>query len=93
MTLGAKWAFDANPRDYSYLPLLAPVIASAVVFGFGAALFAVIVTALGADYFLALPEYSFALTELEDALGLAVFATLGALVVLSIDGLLNFGEP
>ena len=90
ITLGSKWVLDANPRDYSYLPLVIPVIASAVLFGFGSALFTIFVTALGADYFFALPEYSFILTEWEDALGLAVFAILGALAALAIDDFFNF---
>ncbi len=92
LTLGTKWIFDTNPRDYHYLPLLLPVIATAIIFGFPWALFAVMVTALGADYFFALPEYSFVLTEWEDALGLAVFAVIGALVALLINDFRDFWD-
>jgi len=63
-----------------YVPLFIPAIASSVLFGFGTRLFAVVVTAIAADYFCALPEYSFSITEWED-----VFAILGGLAALVID--------
>jgi K+-sensing histidine kinase KdpD len=91
LTLGAKWLFDANPRNYNYFPLLLPVIVTAILFGIPWALFTVVVTTLAADYFVALPEFSFVLTEWEDALGLAVFAILGALAALLIDDFMDFG--
>ena len=92
VTLAANLALGVNPRDCSYLPLLIPVVASAVLFGFGEGLFAVVLTAIAADYFFALPEYDFAITEWKDALGLAVFAILGALAALAIDGLRDIGK-
>jgi K+-sensing histidine kinase KdpD len=92
LTLGAEWIFDANPRDYHDFPLLLPVIATAILFGFGWAMFTIVVTTLAADYFFALPEFSFVLTQWQDALGLAVFAILGALAALLIDDFLYFGE-
>jgi uncharacterized membrane protein YeiH len=51
---------------------------------FGPGLFAVMLTTAWADFYYAPPIYDFAITEWEDAIGLAVFASLGALVALMI---------
>jgi Domain of unknown function (DUF4118) len=53
------------------LPLVAPVIVSAIPLGFGPGLLAVVLATLWADYRYALPEYDFAITEWEDVAGLA----------------------
>jgi len=90
ITLGAALVFHANPKDYSYVPLVIPVIVIAAFFDFFSALFAIFVTAFGDDYFFAHPQSSFALTDWEDALGLVVFAIFGALVALAIDEFLDF---
>jgi K+-sensing histidine kinase KdpD len=79
---------NVNPRDYHYLPLLPPVVLSAILLGFGPALVAVIVSTIIADFLYALPEYSFAITELEDVAGLATFAILGGFIALMLHGLL-----
>jgi len=73
-----------NPRAQAYVPLIVPVVVSAVLLSFGPGLFAVIFATLWADYFYALPEYDFAITEWEDAAGLAIFAILGAFIALII---------
>jgi K+-sensing histidine kinase KdpD len=71
---------EINPRAFWYLPLLPPIILSAIFLGLGAALFAVVVSTVIADYVYAPPAYSFAITQWQDALGLAVFAILGSLI-------------
>src|SRR5262245_40488113 len=83
---------DVNPRDYHYLPLLPPVILSAIFLGFGPALFAVIVSTVIADYVYAPPEYSFAITNLEDMAGLGAFAILGAVIALLINDIVSLRE-
>ena len=80
ITLFVVHTINVNPRDYHYLPLLPPVILSAILLGFGPALVAVVVSTVIADYVYAPPEYSFAMTEWEDAAGLAVFAILGGVI-------------
>jgi K+-sensing histidine kinase KdpD len=81
-TLVVEWAIGINPRDYGYVPLLPPVILAALLFGFPQGMLAVIVCTVIADYLFALPEYDFRITEMEDAVGLAVFAVLGAFFAL-----------
>jgi len=79
VTLFVLDALNVNPRDYAYLPLLPPIIVSAVLLGSGPALVGVIAGTIVADYAYAPPPYSFAVTEWKDAAGLAVFAIVGAL--------------
>jgi K+-sensing histidine kinase KdpD len=71
-------AVDINPRDYAYVPLLLPVVLAAALFGFGYGLLTVVICTIAADYLFALPVYDFAITEMEDAIGLSIFAILGA---------------
>jgi K+-sensing histidine kinase KdpD len=78
-------AFAVNPRDYGYLPLITPIVLSAIVLGFGCALLAVVISTVVADYVYALPEYSFALTDWDEVAGLATFAMLGAVAALMIN--------
>jgi hypothetical protein len=78
------YALGVNPREYAYAPLLAPVIVTAFLFGFGPGLFAVLLASAGADFYYAPPLYEFGITEWEDAIGLALFASLGALMALMI---------
>ena len=92
VTVAACLAFNFNPRAAYYLPLLAPVLISAVLFGFGASLFSVIVGIVAADVFFAPPVFDFAMTEWEDALGLATFGIIGALVGLAIDEFFSFPD-
>jgi integral membrane sensor domain MASE1 len=77
-TLAVEWAININPRDYVYVPLLPPVVFAAVLFGFGYGLLAVVVCTIIGDYLFALPVYDFAITEIEDGVGLSIFAVLGA---------------
>jgi len=42
--------------------------------------------------FYALPEYSFAITEWEDAAGLAVFAIIGGFIAFNIQEIISPGE-
>ena len=79
------YALGVNPREYAYAPLLAPVIVTAFLFGFGPGLFAVLLASAGADFYYAPPLYEFGITEWEDAIGLALFASLGALMALMIE--------
>ncbi len=83
---------DYNPRVAYYLPLLPAVLVSAVLFGFGSGLFAVVLGVVAADYFFAPPVFDFAITEWEDALGLAVFGIVGAFLALLIAEFLSFPE-
>jgi K+-sensing histidine kinase KdpD len=85
-------AFDFNPRVAYYLPLLAPVLISAVLFGFGTSLFSVILGIVAADFFFAPPAFDFAITEWEDVLGLATFGIIGALLGLAIDEFFSFPD-
>lgn len=93
LALGAKWAFDAGPRDSGYMLLLIPVIISAALFGFGPALITVAASTAAADYYFAVPAFSFWLTEWEDAVALAAFAIIGALAALALDETLNLDDP
>jgi hypothetical protein len=77
-TLAVEWAIKINPRDYAYVPLLPPVVLAAVLFGFAHGLLAVVVCTIIGDYLFALPVYDFAITQIEDAVGLSIFAVLGA---------------
>ena len=77
-------ALGANPREYAYVPLLMPVIVSAFLLGFGPGLSAVILAMVWADFYYAPPVFDFAITEWEDAAGLALFAILGSLLALMI---------
>lgn len=92
IAIGTKRVLDSDPRHYSYLPMLGPVVASGVLFGFVFAVVTVVVTTLAADLFLVAPPSTFAFTNWEDIAGLAVFATLGAGVALTIDDFLNVGS-
>jgi K+-sensing histidine kinase KdpD len=74
------------------LPLVAPVIVSAIPLGFGPGLLAVVLATLWADYRYALPEYDFAITEWEDVAGLAGFAIVGAFIAWSMQDLISSGE-
>jgi K+-sensing histidine kinase KdpD len=60
------------------VPLLPPVLLSALFFGFGYGVLAVVICTTIADYFFSLPVYDFRITEIEDVIGLSVFAVLGA---------------
>jgi K+-sensing histidine kinase KdpD len=84
--------FRFNPRVAYYLPLLIPVLVSAVVFGFGSGLFAVVVSVAAADFFFAPPGFDFSVTEWEDVLGLAVFGVIGAFAALMIDEFFSFPD-
>jgi hypothetical protein len=87
VTLAIYLASGLNPRDYGYAPLLPPVILASLLFGFGHGLLAVIICTVTADYLFALPEFDFVITDVEDAVGLAVFAILGAFIALAIHNL------
>lgn len=84
ISFGVEAAFDVNPQDYAYLPVVPLIVASTALFGFGAGLFAVILSSIIAAYFFIPPIYSLAIYEWEDAIGLAIFAILGSLVALGI---------
>jgi K+-sensing histidine kinase KdpD len=92
ITVATCLAFDFNPRAAFYVPLLAPVLISAVLFGFGASLFSVILGIVTADFFFAPPVFDFAITEWEDVLGLATFGIIGALLGLAIDEFFSFPD-
>jgi hypothetical protein len=92
LSFGVMEALGINPRGYAYVPLVAPVILSALFLGFGPGLFAVVFATLWADFRYALPEYDFAITEWEDAAGLATFAILGALIAFIIQEFVSLGE-
>jgi hypothetical protein len=77
-------ALGINPREYAYAPLLAPVIVTAFLLGFSPALVVVAFATAAADYYYTPPIYDLLIAEWEDILGLAVFASLGALVSLII---------
>jgi K+-sensing histidine kinase KdpD len=83
--------FDFNPRVACYLPPLPSVFICAVLFGFGASLFAVIASIV-ADFFFASPVFDFGITEWEDVLGLVAFGIIGALVALAIDEFFSFPD-
>jgi K+-sensing histidine kinase KdpD len=87
-TLAVEWAININPRDYAYVPLLPPVLLAAVFFRFRYGILAIVICTIAADYLFALPEYDFAITEIEDAVGLSVFAVLGACLAWVIQQLL-----
>jgi hypothetical protein len=89
IALGAKRFLDSDPRHYTYLPLLAPVVVSGTIFGWGSALFALFVTIVAADIFFVHPPSTFALSNWEDVGGLLVFATLGAGAALAVDDFLS----
>jgi K+-sensing histidine kinase KdpD len=76
ITVAACLAFDFNPRLAYYLPLLPSVLISAILFGFGTSLFAVIASIVAADFFFAPPVFDFGITEWEDVLGLATFGII-----------------
>jgi Domain of unknown function (DUF4118) len=85
--------FDLNPRDHGYTLLLPFVIVIAVLFGSGPALFAIVLSTIVADYLYARPTDRFAITEWEDAIGLAIFAFAGAQIALAVsDFLLSYDE-
>jgi hypothetical protein len=92
LSFGAMEALGINPRGYAYVPLVAPVIVSAIFLGFAPGLFAVVFATLWADFRYALPEYDFAITEWEDAAGLATFAILGALIAFIVQEFVSLGE-
>jgi hypothetical protein len=50
LTLGVIGIAGINPRAYAYVPLLLPIIASSILFGFGYGLLALIAGTLAADY-------------------------------------------
>jgi K+-sensing histidine kinase KdpD len=77
-TLAVEWATNINPRDYAYVPLLPPILLAAAFFGFGYGVLAIVICTVAADYFFSLPIYDFRITEIEDVVGLSVFAVLGA---------------
>jgi hypothetical protein len=85
-------AVNVNPRDYAYLPLLLPTILSAILLGFGPALFTVVVSTIIADYVYAPPEYSFAITEWKEVVGVTTFAILGGFIGFMIHELVSFRE-
>lgn len=87
VVFGGEWLLDVDPRRYSFAPLFPPVIIAATMFGVRWGMATVVLCTLAADYLFALPEFSFAITEWEDAVGLAVFAVLGAFAALVLYGL------
>jgi K+-sensing histidine kinase KdpD len=87
--LATKRILDSNSAHYGYLPLLAPVIAIAVLFGFRSALAAVALSILATDLFFVVPPSSFAWTNAEDVVGVLLFAVLGAITALAVDGFVN----
>jgi hypothetical protein len=91
LTVAVCLAFDFNPRLAYYLPLLPSVLISAICFGFGTSLFTLIASIVAADFFFP-PVFDFGITEWEDALGLATFGIIGALVALAIDEFLSFPD-
>jgi uncharacterized membrane protein YeiH len=66
---------------------------SAILLGLGPGLFTVVFATLWADYRYAPPEYDFAITEWEDAAGLAIFAIIGAFFALVIQEFFPLNEP
>lgn len=85
--------FDLNPRDHGYIFLLPLAVLSAILFGFGPALFAIVLSTIIADYMYARPTDRFAITEWEDAAGLTIFAFAGAQIALAVsDFLLSYDE-
>jgi K+-sensing histidine kinase KdpD len=92
-TLAILRFFDLNPRDHGYALLLPSIIVIAILFGSAPALFAIVLSTIIADYLYARPADRFAITEWEDAAGLAIFAFAGAQIALAVsDFLLSYDE-
>lgn len=87
--LATKRILDPHSAHYGYLPLLAPVIVIAILFGFRSALAAVALAIFATDLFLVVPPSSFAWTNVEDVGGLLLSTVLGAIVALAVDGFVN----
>jgi K+-sensing histidine kinase KdpD len=85
--------FDLNPRDHGYVLLLPLAIGSAVLFGSGPALIAIVLSTMIADCVYARPTDRFTITEWKDAAGLAIFSFAGAQIALAVsDFLLSYDE-
>ena len=87
-TVAALWVWNINPRDYAYVPLLPPVLLTAALFGFGHAVLAIVLCTAVADYFFSPPVYDFRITNVEDLVGLSVFAGLGACLAWALQQLI-----
>jgi hypothetical protein len=91
-TLFALDAFNINPRDYAYLPLLPAVIVIALLLGFGPALVGAVAAVIISDYLYAPPPYSAATAAWKDAADLAVFAFLGAINAWMVHQIISLPE-
>jgi hypothetical protein len=76
-TLTVEWSININPRDYAYVPLLPPVLLSALFFGFGHGVLAIVICTIIADYFFSLPVYDFRIAEMKTSSDCRFLPSLG----------------
>jgi hypothetical protein len=79
-----------NPIGYAYLPLLPLIVLCTALFGLAAGLLAVALSSAIASYFYIAPIYSFWISDLEDMIGLIVFAAIGSCVVWGVRKISTF---
>jgi F0F1-type ATP synthase assembly protein I len=79
-----------NPIGYAYLPLLPLVVVSTALFGLAAGFFAIVLSSAIASYFYLAPIYSFWVSDLQDTMGLIIFAAIGSCVVWGVRKISSF---
>jgi uncharacterized membrane protein YeaQ/YmgE (transglycosylase-associated protein family) len=77
---GIENAFNINPRDLVYLPLVPLVIVSTLFFGFEYGFLVTILSTAIADYFYVPAIQSLKVDHWEDAIGLVTFVIAGSLL-------------
>jgi hypothetical protein len=84
VTFGFMHAAHINPISYAYLPLLPLIVVGTALFGLSAGFFAIVLSSAIASYFYIAPIDSFWISDLQDAIGLIIFAAIGSLVAWAI---------
>jgi len=84
ITFWIEVAFGINPIGHFYLPLLPLVIMSTALLNLWSGFFAIILSCAVSAFFFIPPTYSLWIYELEDTIGLVIFAVIGSLVALGI---------
>ena len=79
-----------NPIGYAYLPLLPLIVVSTALFGLAAGFLAVALSSAIASYFYIAPIYSFWIGDLQDTIGLIIFAAIGLSVVWGVRKISSF---
>lgn len=63
LAIGLNLALDTDPREHAYISVSAPIIFSALLFGYEAAVFALLVACVASLYFFIPPRFNFSFDD------------------------------